>query len=162
MTNRRRRSICGQTLVEAVFACFVTLTCALVFSATMPIANVSRGKGEKMAAATSLAYKQIESIKAQGYGSLDGPSLVADGLLNSTTTVDFQTEGLQSTSETGFESSAVDAAGVDSAGTVLPGGRSFVQISQADIDLRQVVVIVFWQEKGVWRSVRVGTLIANM
>jgi hypothetical protein len=162
MTFRKRRTQRGQTLVEAVFACFVTLSCALVFSATMPIANVSRGKGEKMAAATSLAYKQIETIKAQGYAALDGPSLVGDGLLNSTTVVNFQSEGLQTTSETGFESSAIDSAGVDSAGTILPGGRSFVQINQSDIDLRQVVVVVFWQEKGVWRSVRVGTLIANM
>lgn len=162
MSQQRRRLKGGQTLVEAVFACFVTLSCALVYSATIPVANVSRGKGEKLAAATSLAYKQIENIKAVGYGSLDGPSLVADGLLNSSTLVNFQTEGLQTSSETGFESSNIDAAGVDSAATILPNGRSFVQIAQADIDLRQVVVIVYWQEKGVWRSTRVGTLVANM
>ncbi|MES1227473.1 MAG: hypothetical protein ABUL72_02320 [Armatimonadota bacterium] len=160
-TNRRTKNR-GQTLVEAVFACFVTLTCALVFSATVPVANVSRGKGERMAAATSLAYKQAENLKAIGYASLDGASLATAGYISANTLVNMQTAGLTTTSELGYESTTIDSTGVDSASTILPSGRSFVELTQVDIDLRQITVVVFWKENNQWRNVRVGTLVANM
>ena len=162
MFTRRRKRIRGHTLVESVFACFVTLTCALVFSATVPVANVSRGKGERMSAATSLAYKQIENLKSVGYASLDGATLATGGYVQANTLVDMAAAGLVTGSELGYESTTVDATGIDSAGTTLPSGRSFVELSQVDIDLRQVTVVVFWKENNQWRTVRVGTLVANM
>ena len=162
MITHRRKRIRGHTLIEAVFACFVTLTCALVFSATVPVANMSRGKGERMAAATSLAYKQIENIKASGYASLDGVSLASGGHVQANSLVDMQAAGLVTGYEAGFESTTVDSTGTDSASTVLPSGRSFVELAQIDIDLRQITVVVFWKENNQWRTVRVGTLVANL
>lgn len=147
--QRHRR---GHTLMEALFAAMLVVVCALIFAATMPTANNSRAKADLNNIATSLAQKQAEAIKAQGYANATPTQLLTLGLIDSTTPT--------STDTYAFTNS--DNAALDNPARVLPQGRGFVTVTQVDTDLRRIIILVQWSDRGQTRSMQLGTLIANL
>lgn len=158
----RRRVRRGHTLVEVMFAAYLALTCCLIFASTVPVANRSRGRAEFNSIATSLAQKQLEMVKGLGYAKLDPTSLYSSGIVQSTGAVDLKAAGLTTGTASGYESTNLDSGQKDTAANALPSGRSFIELSDVDIDLRQVSVLVFWKDNGNVRSVEVTSLVANL
>ena len=83
--KRNRKS--GVTLIEVLFAMFLVVACALIVAATMPIADIARGKADLMSKATGMAQKQLEAIRGVGYANINAPALAAAGLIDSTTPI---------------------------------------------------------------------------
>ncbi|MBX3110642.1 MAG: hypothetical protein KF857_01420 [Fimbriimonadaceae bacterium] len=161
-TYPRRNKQRGHTLIEAMFAAMLALTCCLLFAATVPVANRSRGRAEFTSVATSLAQKQLEIIKGLGYAKLSKDALYSAGVVQSPTAVDLQAAGLTDKTALGYETTNLDSGQKDTAANALPSGRSFVQLSDVDIDLRQATVLVFWKDNGQNRSTSVTSLVANL
>lgn len=160
---RRRRVRLGHTLIEVMLASFLALTCCLLFAATVPVANRNRGRAEFLSVATSLAQKQLEMAKGLGYAKLDSASLLSAGIIQSSSPVDLKAAGLTQSTAMGFESTTLDAGQMDTAANALPSGRSFIQLSDVDIDFRQINVLVFYRdENGAYREVEVSSLVANI
>ncbi len=159
----KRKAQRGHTLIEAMFAAFLALVCALIFSATVPVANLTRGKAENLNQATSLAQKTLESIRGGKYPNASVSQLFADGKIQSTTAVNLGSlPGVGTAGEMAHEFTTVDVADVDSPGSVLPGGRGFIVSEQVNLDMRRITVIVAWQERSQWKSIRLMTLVANL
>jgi type II secretory pathway pseudopilin PulG len=152
----------GHTLIESMFAAFLALICALIFSATIPVANFTRGKAENMNAATSLAQKVMERVRNEGYANTTHSRLVTVGLADSATLVNTSTYGCGPTGEQAMEFTNMEGSLIDSPATVLPSGRGFIYSQQVGIDVRRVNVIVNWQEGSTRKSVRLSTLVANL
>jgi hypothetical protein len=157
ITPRRIRG--GHTLLEVLFAMFLLVTCGFIYAATMPMANTSRAKANLNNIALGLAQKELEAIKTRGYAGSSPEMLAqdrpADGcpkLIVSTTPVSANT----------YSFTSIDLASLDSPASVLPNGQGFVTIEQADIDLRRVTIEVRWTDRGQARSVKIGSLIANL
>lgn len=148
--NRTRKS--GHTIVEALFASMLVLVCALIFAATMPVANTSRAKSDMRNVATSIAQKQAEAIKSQGYANVTPTQLLSLGLIDSATPIATDT----------YSFTNVDTAAFDNPARLLPSGKGEVRIIQADLDIREVVIDIKWKEKGGDKSIRLGTRIANL
>lgn len=157
---RRNRS--GHTLIESMMAAFLALICALIFSATMPVANLTRGKADHLNTATSLSQKVLESVRGQGYPNSTPQRLFDRGLIESLTSVSLQPRGLGTAGESGFPFTNVDTGILDSPATVLPNGEGFLMTEMVGQDLRRVTVVVAWRERGTQRSLRVSTLVANL
>jgi hypothetical protein len=145
-----------------MFASFLALLCALIFSATIPVANITRGKADSLNSATSLAQKMIETARGSGYPNVTNARLVDTGLADSATLVNTSSLGIGPSGEKAMEFTNVDSTVIDSPGTVLPSGRGFIYSTQTGLDLRQVTVIVMWKEKGGTRSVRLTSMVANL
>lgn len=160
--RRTTRGTKGHTLLEAMMASFLCLLCAMIFAATMPVATLTRGKAENVSIATSLGQKMLEEIRANGYPNSTVARLYAVSLLDSTTAVNLGTVGVGTAGETGYECTNVDTAAAGNTGRILSQGRSFLIVDQVNIDMRRVTVVVGWKEKGNWKTVRVGTLVANL
>ena len=152
----------GHTLIEAMFAAMLALACCLLFAATVPVANRSRGRAELTSVATSLAQKQLEMVKGLGYAKLTSDSLYSAGIVQSTTAVDLKAAGLTDQTMSGYETTSLDIGKKDTAAITLPSGRSFVQITDTSIDLKQVAIRVFWKDNGKNRSTEVTSLVANL
>lgn len=152
----------GHSLLEAMMAAFLVLICALIFSATIPVANMTRGKAENLNIATSLSQKLMEKIRGTGYPNTTGARLLTVGLVDNTTVVDIGALGIGSAGETAFECTNVDGADFDSTARVLPNGRSFIKVEQISMDMRRLTVVMAWKEKSAWKSIRVASLSANL
>ncbi|MCA0362015.1 MAG: hypothetical protein LCH41_13310 [Armatimonadetes bacterium] len=159
---QRRRSQKGHTLLEAMMSAFLALICALIFTATIPVANLTRGKAENTNSAVSLAQKTIETLRGQGYPNTTPTQLLSNGLIQSTTPVNLHSIGAGTAGETGFEFTETDTGVVDSPRTVLPNGRGFIRTESLQMGLRRVTVIVIWQERSETKLVRLSTLVANL
>ncbi|MFN3682691.1 MAG: hypothetical protein ACK41F_02020 [Fimbriimonadaceae bacterium] len=140
------------SLIEVLMASFLAALCAAVLAASIPTATQSRLKASYTSLALSLAQKEIEAIRTRGYPNVSGAQLAALGLLDSASPVSANT----------FSFTNVDQPLFDSPADLLPNGRGFVTIEQADLDLRRVVVTVEWSENGRLRSLSLGTLVANL
>ncbi len=160
--SKRRTTRTGHTLIEAMFASFLALLCALIFSATIPVANISRGKADNQNAATILAQKMIETARGEGYPNATNSRFVDNGMADNSTLVNTNALGIGPAGEQALEFTNVDSGIVDSPGTVLPGGRGFIYSAQSGLDMRRVTIIVMWREKTTTRSVRLTTLVANL
>lgn len=158
--KRRKRK--GHTLLEAMFASFLALICALIFAATIPLANFTRGKAENMNLAVSLAQKSAETMKASGYPNVTPQRLYDNNLIDSLTQQSIAALPFGQTGEMAYPANNVDNALVDSPSKLLPEGRGYVIAEQADLDMRRITVIVAWKERSVWKSVRVSTWVANL
>ena len=138
-------------MIEVLFAVGAAGACALILAATMPAANKSRAKADKTNIAVGLAQKELEAMKSVD-SSLNPTTLFSAGIIDSITPI-----GANKYSFTGTDIAAKDGPAV-----VLPSGTGRVTIELVDIELRRVTVEVKWIENGMNRSIKVGTLIANM
>lgn len=145
-----------------MFAAFLALCCALIFAATVPMANFTRGKAENMNTAVSLAQKTAEAIRGGGYPNVAADRLLANGLIDNTNLTNISTYSFGNSGETAYPATNVDNNVVSSPANALPSGMQFVKVEQVDTDLRRVTVILAWKEKSVWKSVRIATLVANI
>ncbi len=152
----------GHTLLEAMFASFLALICALIFAATVPLANFTRGKAENINLAVSLAQKTAETVKASGYPNVTAQRMFDNSLIDSMTQQNIGAFPFGNTGEMAYPAIDVDNALVDSPSKILPEGRGYVITNQADLDLRRITVVIAWKERSVWKSVRVSTLVANL
>lgn len=152
MSSHRKRSVRGFSLIEVLFAIFLASICAMIMAASMPVANNSRAKADLYNKATSLAQKQLEAITGLGYANATATQLKSFNLIDSATPIATNT----------YSFSNVDVAQLDNPAQVLPSGSGTVQLAQVDLDLRKVVVTVNWVDRGQNRSLKLGTLIANL
>lgn len=150
--KKNKSRTAGHTLIEALFASALVVACALIFAATMPVANQSRAKSDLRNVATSVLQKQAEAIKAQGYANVTPTQLHTLGLIDSPTPVAADTYSFSNSDNSAFDSPA----------GLLPDGEGRLTIVQADLDIREVTIEVRWTEKGIDRSLRLGTRIANL
>jgi hypothetical protein len=148
---KRRRLQLGAQLIETQFAIFLAFTCATIYVATIPTANRSRDMADKSNVAVALAQKQLEAIKGVD-PTLSPDVLFSAGLIDSRTPV-----GPNKWSFTN-----VDTAAFDNPARVLKNGQGFITVEQVDLELRRVTVEIQWTEQGRSRSIRVGTLVADM
>ena len=160
--NNVRRVKGGHTLIEAMFASFLALVCALIFSATIPVANLTRGKAENMNLATSLAQKMMEKVRGEGYPNSTNQRLYDVGLADSTALVSTATYGCGPIGEQALQFTNIDASLVDSPAKTLPNGRGFIYSTQTGLDMRRITIVVSWQERSVTKSVRLTSLVANL
>lgn len=152
MSRRRTKTVRGFSLIEVLFAIFLASICAMILAASMPVANNSRARADLYNKATSLAQKQLEAISGLGYANATPAQLKSFNLIDSATPVGTNT----------YSFSNVDIAQLDNPAQVLPNGSGTVEVSQVDLDLRKVVVTVNWVDRGRNRSLKLGTLIANL
>jgi hypothetical protein len=138
-------------LVETLFAVGAAVVCALIFAAAMPTANKSRQKADHMNLAVSLATKQLETIKGID-PSLAVSSLYSAGVIDSTIPI-----GTNKYSWTN-----ADSGNKDNPARLLPQGTGSILVELIDIELRRVTLEVTWKENGTTRSIKLGTLVANM
>jgi len=151
LTMKRKRKS-GVTLIEVLFAMFLVLACALIVAATMPIADVARGKADYLSKAGGLVQKQLEAIKGVGYANLNAPALVGYGYIDSASQV--------ATNTYSFTNS--DSANLDNPSRILPQGAGTVKIEQVQLNLIRVTVSVSYNDNERNRTVTVGTLVANL
>lgn len=142
----------GFSFVEVLFAIFLVAMSASIVVATMPIANKSRAKADLMNKATGLAQKQLEAIRGMGYANATPSQLLSLGLIDSITPVGTNT----------YSFSNSDSANLDNPARILPSGTGKILVEQPDLELRRITVTISWSERGVTRSVSLGTLIANL
>lgn len=159
---QKRNVLSGHTLMEAMFASFLVLICALIFSATIPVANFTRGKAENLSSATSLAQKMMETVRGEGYPNTTHQRLFEVGLADSATLVSTHSAGCGPLGEQALEFTGIDSGVVDSPGSVLPQGRGFIFSEQLGLDVRRVTVIVSWRENADVKSIRLSSLVANL
>lgn len=145
----RRR---GFSLIEVLIALFLVVTCMMIVVATMPIATASRAKADLMSRATGLAQKQIEALRGISYPNLTPTQMFSYGLIDSTTPVATNT----------YSFTNADALAFDSPAVILPNGTGRVLVEQLDFDLRRITVSVSYNDRGTTRTVRLGTLVANL
>lgn len=138
-------------MIEVLFAIGATVTCALIFAATMPAANKSRQKAEYMNSALGLAQKQLEAIKGID-PSLSVAALFSAGIIDSTIPV--------GTNQYSFTNA--DLANLDNPAKVLPSGKGVITVELIDIELRRVTIDVTWKEGSETRAIKIGTLVANL
>lgn len=149
-----RRARRGFSLLEVLFAVFLAAVCATILAATMPVANNSRARANMNNKATSLAQKQVEAIRGLGYANATPEQLQKFNLIDSL-------QPIEGTTDT-YSFTNVDSAVGDNPSQILPSGQGFVRLQQVDLDLRRVTVEVRYQDRGRQKSVRLGTLIANL
>lgn len=142
----------GVTLLEVLFAMFLVMACALIVAATMPIADVARGKADLLNKAGGLAQKQLEAIRGVGYANLNPTALVAYGYIDSATQVGTNT----------YSFSNSDNANLDNPALILPSGAGTVKVEQWQVNLIRLTVNITYSDNQRNRSVTVGTLVANL
>jgi Tfp pilus assembly protein PilV len=142
----------GHSLVETLMSVFMVGCIGTVLASAMPVATIGRSKAQFNQTATNFAQKQIEAIRAEGYPNINPAKLTALGLIDSETSVSANTYSCNNT----------DSAVGDDVPDILPGGQATVTIEQVDLELKRITVNVTWREKGLTRSFRVGTLVANL
>lgn len=150
--TRPRRERQGSTLLEVLFAVFLVAVCATILAASMPTATRSQKIADLNNKATNLAQKELEAIRALGYANLTPAQLANAQLIDSTTPVSANT----------YAFTNVDGGVTDSVAQMLPSGTGTVLIEQIDLDLRRVTIAVNYTYRGTAKSVRMGSLVANL
>ena len=151
-SNMKRNRKSGVTLIEVLFAMFLVVACALIVAATMPIADIARGKADLMNKANGLAQKQLEAIRGVGYANANPTSLVGYNLIDSTSPITTNT----------YSFSNSDGANLDNPSRILPNGTGSVKIEQIQPNLIRITVNVSYSDNQRNRSVTLGTLVANL
>jgi type II secretory pathway pseudopilin PulG len=144
--SRRKR---GAMLIDAILAIYLVAIAALVLSATLGGAIVSRGLADQRTKATCVANRQIEAIKSLGYPNLNFASLQFYGLADastSATTCTFTTCGTT----------------WDRVSTILPQGTGTITITDVTTTVKKVVVTVTWLSRTGNRTVSVSTEIGRL
>ncbi|MBL8049183.1 MAG: hypothetical protein JNJ45_10935 [Chthonomonas sp.] len=126
--------------------------CAVIVSASLPVATQSRIKADLLGKATNLAQQQLERVRGTGYPNLSAAALQTEGLIDSVTPIAADT----------YSFTAVGNGTNEAVSQVLPSGTGQIRVEQADLDLRRVIVTVQYSDRGQTRTVRVGTLVANL
>lgn len=142
----------GFSLIEVLIAVFLVITCMLVVIATMPLATASRAKADLMNRAMGLAQKELEGLRGVGYSNLTPTQMYSYGLIDSTTPTGTDT----------YAFTSADALANDNPSKVLPNGTGSVKVEQMDFDLRRVTITITYKDRGTTRTVRLGTLVANL
>lgn len=142
----------GFSLIEVLIALFLVVTCMMIVVSTMPISTASRAKADLSSKAIGIAQKELEAIKGTGYPNVAADRLLANGLIDSTTPVATNT----------YSFTNADAAANDSIARVLPNGTGRVLIEQVDLDLRRITITITYRDRSATRTVRLGSLIANL
>jgi prepilin-type N-terminal cleavage/methylation domain-containing protein len=150
-TQRKFRSKGGFSLIEVLVSSFVVALTATVLAVSFPTGDRSRIKANYENTAISIAQRQVEQLRGIGYSSLTGPRLSELGVVSSSTAT---TEG--------FPFSTTNSGVLDSSSVSLPQGEAYVRVQQVGIDFKEVLVTVSWQEGSRRRSIKVGTMVANL
>ncbi len=139
-------------MIETLFGIFIVALSATIAAASIPMATTLRVKGGTVNKATSLANKQIESIRLLGYANTTAEKLFAAGLIDNISPISTDT----------YSFTNVDSSVRDNPARVLASGTGQVTIQQVSLELKRITVQVGYRERGQTKTVRVGTLIANL
>lgn len=150
MKHKLRRS--GFTLVEVLFAIFVISMCALIVACTMPVATMSKVRGDYLTRASDIAEKEIEGIRGAGFANAAPNGLLTAGLIDSSTPIATNT----------YSFTNVDNAVYDSPAKVLPQGTGTVQITNLSLGETQIVVTVTYVFNGQTKNVTTGTVVTKL
>ncbi len=142
----------GFSLIEVLIAVFLVITCMLIVIATMPLATASRNKADRSTKAIGLAQKELEALRGAGYPNLTPTQMYSYGLIDNTTAVSSNT----------YTFTNADALAYDSPANVLPNGTGTVTVEQLDFDLRRLTVAVTYRDLNTTKTVRLGTIVANL
>ncbi len=148
---RKKRSNGGFSLIEVLISAFVVGLTATLLGATFPTGDRSRLMASNESTAISIAQRQIEVLRSIGYSSLTESRLIDLGIIEE-----------DEHSDDGFNFSNSNSGVNDSAYSSLPDGRAYLKMDQVEIDLKEVIVTVSWRDNGRTRTVRVGTMVANL
>jgi hypothetical protein len=140
------------TLIETVYAAFLTASAAAILLAAMPTATMAYTAANGQQKAMNLAQKEIESIRALGYADANPTQLASNGLIDNVNPI--------GTNIYSFTNSDTGAA--DSPAHILNAGTGTVEIDQQNLNLVRVVVTLTWIERGNTETYQLATLIANL
>lgn len=136
-------------LVDAILAIYLVAIVALVFSATLGAAVVSRAMADERTKATCIASRQLEAIKSIGYSNLNYTSLQFYGLANSSTDANtFSFTNCGTTSER--------------VSTILPNGTGRITFADETSTVKTVTVSVTWHAKTGNRTISVSTEVGKL
>lgn len=141
----------GFSLIEYLFALFLTILAVLVMTATLPVATEARARSERHHRALNIAQKQLESVKALGYSQISPSELHRARLVDSPIP-----DG-----EGRLWFTHVDSPHFDAPSQVLPEGRGYLVLTPVRLDLIQISVVVEWRERSVTKRVMLSTQMAN-
>lgn len=150
--NPKRRLKKGFSLIEVLFAVFITSLCAAMLAATMPVATASREKADTNNKATSLIQKQLEAVRGIGYGNLTPAQMFTYKVIDSANAVSADT----------YSWTNVDSVNKDNPAQILKNGTGTIKVESIDTDLRRVTVTVTWTDRGTTRTLSAATLVANL
>jgi len=137
-----------------LFGIFLAGLCATLLAATMPVATSSRARADLNNKATSMAQKHLEAVRGLGYANAIPAQLFQFGLIDTASP-------LSGTDDT-YSFTNVDSGTVDSPAQILPSGTGRLTLEQVDLDLRRATIEIRYLDRGTTRSVRMGTLVANL
>jgi len=128
---------------------YILAILGLMFAATTMAAVMSRSMADERTKATSIVNRQLESIKAVGYGNLTFTSLYYYGLIQSSPTISpFSFTNVGSTT--------------DRVSALLPSGTGTVAVTDASTTMRLVTVTVSWESRTGTRTVTASTNLAKL
>jgi len=139
----------GAIFVDAMLGIYILALLGLMFAATTMAALVSRTMADERTKATSIVNRQLESIKAIGYGNLTYSALYYYGLIESSPT----------SSPFSFTSAG---STTDRVSELLPSGTGTVAVTDASSTMRLVTVTVNWDSRTGTRTVSASTNLAKL
>jgi Tfp pilus assembly protein PilV len=142
----------AMTLVETMYAVFITAVSAGVLMAAMPAATMAYTSSADQQHALNLAQKELEAIRNQGFPNLTPTQLANLNLIDSNTPVSANT----------YLFSQVDSAALDNVATILQDGVGTVRIDTLNANLLKVTVVVSWTSHGTPQSYELSTMMANL
>jgi Tfp pilus assembly protein PilV len=162
------RSESGITLVEVLVAIFILSVALLALGSTATASLLSLGESRDREQATNAASAAIEAARARDFGAL---SVDAGEPLSSLPTPVASMLGVSGNCA-GTERVVQDAASIDPLPLVHQAGNNnaitvYTLVSWADqpctattADMKRVVALATWNDRGTLRSVRNETLVA--
>ncbi|MFQ3549496.1 MAG: hypothetical protein SNJ70_07060 [Armatimonadota bacterium] len=146
----------GAIFIDVMLGIYIIAVAGLVYAATLGAAVVSRGKADQHTKAAAIVQRQLESLKAVGYGNLNYNSLVHYDLIDTSS-------NSSPYSFTNAENSS------KSVSDILPNGRGTITItdlppklSNMESTLRRVDVTVTWDSRTGTQTVTASTTIAKL
>ena len=140
----------GAVFIDVMMGIYLLVILVFAFAATMSAAVISRAIADQRTKAAALVSRQLESVKAAGYGGLTYDGLRYFGLVEN------------EPARPPYRFSNVGASS-ERVSNILPSGSGTVDVSDVSGSMRMVTVAVSWTgPNGRTRTVIASTKIARL
>jgi len=136
--------------LDVMVGIFLLAVVALVYSATIGAAVVSRAKADERTKASAIINRHIESCRNLGYGNLNYSSLVYYNLIDSTPT----------SAPYSFTNAGPTAS--DRVSAILRDGQGTINITDPTTTIRRITVTVTWTSRTGSQTASASTEIAKL